>query len=93
MPRQRRAICCLPATGLIAWPTASTRSPQSEKADDPAGAGFQALVAPRECDEALIERHLDVAAQILGMDQAFGKGVAMQREHVSVTWRPDFLCT
>jgi hypothetical protein len=42
------------------------------KADDPARAGFEAVIAPRKCadDGALVEHQLDIAADVLGMDQA-----------------------
>ena len=55
-----------------------------EKADDAAGAAFKSFVAPgeRSDDASFAQHHLDIAAKILGMQQAFLKGPAMEREHI-----------
>ena len=64
-----------------------------EEGDDAARAAFEALVAPREGadDGALAEHQLDVAAEVLGVQQAFLERPVVEREHVGATRRPDFL--
>src|SRR6185437_4094248 len=55
-----------------------------EEADDAARAAFEALVAPREgADQAaLVEHQLDVAAEILRVQQAFLERPVVEWEHV-----------
>src|SRR5262245_24569564 len=55
-----------------------------EERDDAARAGLEPLVAPREgADQAALSEHqLDVAPEVLGMQQAFLEGPVVEREHV-----------
>src|SRR5215475_15986437 len=55
-----------------------------EKANDAAGAPFKSFVAPGECpdDASFAQHHLDIAAKVLGMQQAFLKSPAVEREHI-----------
>src|ERR1044071_2070238 len=53
-----------------------------EERDDAARAAFEALVAPRECADqaALVEHQLDVAAEVLGVQQALLERPAVERK-------------
>src|SRR5262249_46337649 len=64
-----------------------------EKRDDAARAAFEALVAPRKrADEAaLVEHELDVAAEVLGMQQAFLEGPAVEGKYVGRDLAAGFL--
>src|SRR5262249_27906270 len=55
-----------------------------EKANDAAGAPFKSFVSPgeRPDDASFAQHHLDIAAKILGMQQAFLKSPAVEREHI-----------
>src|SRR5262252_6224737 len=57
-----------------------------EEGDDAAGTAFEALVAPRErADQAaLVEHELDVAAEILGVQQSLLERPIVEREHVGL---------
>src|SRR5262249_57290635 len=55
-----------------------------EEGDDAAGTSFEALVAPRErADQRpLVEHELDVAAEVLGVQQSLLERPAVERKHV-----------
>src|ERR1700733_16218049 len=57
------------------------RIPAIRETHDAARTGFQAFIAPGKGDdnEALIEHFFHVAADILGVDKALGKSVAVER--------------
>src|SRR5262245_8009167 len=52
--------------------------------DDTAGTTFEALIAPgkRPDQRALVEHELDVAAEILGVQQSLLEGPVVKRKHV-----------
>src|ERR1700733_3719812 len=60
------------------------RIPAAGETHDAAWTGFQAFVAPGKGadNEALIEHFFHVAADILGVDQALGKRVAVEWEDI-----------
>ena len=64
-----------------------------KEADDPAGAAFEAFVAPRERADhaALAQHHLDVAAEIFRVRQALLKCPVVEREHVGRDFPSGFL--
>src|SRR5262249_44888961 len=64
-----------------------------EECDDAARAALEAFVAPREGPDqtALVEQELDIAAQVLGMQQAFLERPVVKREHVGGDFAPGFL--
>src|SRR5262245_2459631 len=55
-----------------------------EERDDAAGAAFEALVAPgeRADQRTLVEHEFDVAAEILGVEQALLERPVVERKHV-----------
>src|SRR5262245_29050540 len=55
-----------------------------EKTHDAAGAALKTFITPgeRANNATLPQHHFDIATQVLGMQQAFLKGPAVEREHV-----------
>src|SRR5262245_57405573 len=55
-----------------------------EEGDDTAGTTFESLIAPgkRPNQRALVEHELDVAAEILGVQQSLLEGPVVKRKHV-----------
>src|SRR5215475_16066277 len=55
-----------------------------EEANDAAGAPFKSFVAPgeRPDDASFAQHHLDIAAKVFGVQQAFLEGPTVEREHI-----------